>query len=381
MAGTIGLSFILDCQPGTGQICPRAGFPDNGVIRIWSTRIGLADTIPPQITAGPSGSLIDTAAHASGVQIARFTATDRGGGLQTMGLLVDGVPRAVQPIDAGNASCRPPYVALVPCPLSSQPTLAVDTREIANGTHSVRVFVTDVAGNQTQSDPVQVTIRNGGQPNGMNATGVAKLQAWFKSNRAHKATATVKYNASPTVEGRLTTKDGKPIGAAILEASAQVARPGSEPAALGTVATDAQGRFAIPVPRGSSRELHIGYRAHTFDEQEAASATLTLNVRAGVRLDVSPKRVRNGTKATFRGRLLGGPGQFGTQVTIYALTAKRPIPVETVPADQAGRFRYRYRFSSISARGGFRFQAVVKSQPTYPYALGRSATVNVRARP
>jgi len=381
LAGTVGLSFTLDCQPRFSQVCPIAAFPNNGVIRIWSARIGLADVIAPKITAGPSGSLVDSAAHASGVGVVTFAATDRGGGLQTMGLLVDGVQRAVRPIDAGNMSCRPPYTALVPCPLSSQPTLAVDTGEIANGTHSVRVFVTDVAGNQTQSDPVQVTIRNGGQANGMNATPVAKLQAWFKSNRAHKAAATVRYNASPTIEGQLTTADGKPIGSAILEASEQVSRPGSEPVALGTVATDAQGRFAIPVPRGSSRELHIGYRAHTFDEQEAASATLTLNVRAGVRLDVSPHRVRNGTRATFSGRILGGPGQFGTQVTIYALTAKRPIPVETVPADQRGRFRYRYRFSSISGRGGFRFQAVVKSQPTYPYALGRSATVSVRARP
>jgi hypothetical protein len=381
LAGTIGLSFKLDCQPRNSQVCPRATFPDNGVIRVWSARIGLADAIAPTIAATPSGSLIDSAAHASGIQTVKFAASDRGGGLQTMGLLVDGEPRAIQPIDAGNASCRPPYVALVPCPLSSQPTLAVDTREIANGTHSVRVLVADVAGNQTQSDPVQVTVRNGGQPNGINATGAAKLEAWFKSNRAHRTSTTVAYGAATTIEGRLTTADGKPIGAAILEASAQATRPGSESSALGTLATDAHGRFAIPVPRGSSRELRIGYRAHTFDEQEAASATLTLNVRAGVRLDVSPTRVRNGTKATFSGRLLGGPGQFGTQVTIYALTAKRPIPVETVPADQRGRFRYRYRFSAISGRGGFRFQAVVKSQPTYPYALGRSKTVNVRARP
>ncbi len=384
LPGTRVLDTLVNCGGGEeadvhhGVARP---FPDSGVVQIISSRIGLADIVPPTFAQPPAGTLLEPRSSISGTQVVRFAATDRGGGLQTMGLLVDGEPRAVQPIDAGNASCRAPYVALVPCPLSSQPTLAVDTREIANGTHSVRVIVTDVAGNQTQSDPVQVTIRNGGQPNGANATGAAKLEAWFKSNRAHRTHATVAYGAATTIEGRLTTADSKPIGAAILEATGQVTRPGSEPAALGTVATDAHGRFAIPVPRGSSRELRLGYRAHTFDEQEAASATLTLNVRAGVRLDVSPKRVRNGTKATFSGRILGGPGQFGTQVTIYALTAKRPIPVETVPADQRGRFRYRYRFSSISGRGGFRFQAVVKSQPTYPYALGRSKAVNVRARP
>ena len=122
-------------------------------------------------------------------------------------------------------------------------------------------------------------------------------------------------------------------------------------------------------------------RAYTLDEQEAAGATLSMNVRAGVRLAVNPRRVRNGTTATFSGRLLGGPGRFGTQVTIYALGGRRPIPVGTVPADRRGRFRYRHRFSSISGRGGFRFQAVVKSRPNHPYARGASPPVAVRARP
>src|SRR5262245_28305345 len=96
LTGTVGLSFTLDCQPRQSQVCPRAAFPDNGVIRIWSTRIGLADTLAPAITAGPSGSLIDDASRASGTEVVTFAATDRGGGLQTMGLLVDGVARAVQ---------------------------------------------------------------------------------------------------------------------------------------------------------------------------------------------------------------------------------------------------------------------------------------------
>jgi hypothetical protein len=85
--------------------------------------------------------------------------------------------------------------------------------------------------------------------------------------------------------------------------------------------------------------------------------------------------------ATFSGRLLGGPGQLGTQVTIYALGGRRAIPVETVPADRRGRFRYRYRFTSIGGPTRFSFQAVVKAQPNYPYARGASKRVSVRARP
>ena len=59
-------------------------------------------------------------------------------------------------------------------------------------------------------------------------------------------------------------------------------------------------------------------------------------------------------------------------MTIYALGGRRAIPVETVPADRRGRFRYRYRFRSIAGPTRFSFRAVVKRQPNYPYARGTS---------
>ena len=108
-----------------------------------------------------------------------------------MGLLVDGVPHGDRLVDPASATCQEPYTKVVPCSLSVEPTMVVDTRELANGPHSVRVTVTDVAGNVTQSDPYTVVARNGGQPNGANASRTAKLEAWFKSNRAHRTSATV----------------------------------------------------------------------------------------------------------------------------------------------------------------------------------------------
>jgi hypothetical protein len=385
LPGTRALHAWLQCggsEDGPNvHICWPAAYPNGGQLKIWSSRIALADSKEPEFASPPSGALATGGGPIGGVQVVRFSAADRGGGIQTMGILVDGEPKSAQPVDPADPKCKPPYLDTVPCPLKVEPTLAVDTTLLANGTHSLRLFVRDVAGNQAQTDPVSVVIRNGGQPNGVNATGAAKLQAWFKSNQAHRATATVAFNARRTVEGRVTTSDGRPIGAAVLQATAQATRPGSGVRSLGNIVTDAKGRFRFVLPSGSSREVHLGYRANTLDEQEAAGVTLSLNVRAGVRLAVSPRRVRNGTTATFSGRLLGGPGQFGTQVTIYALSARRPIPVETVAADRRGRFRYRYRFSSIAGRVRFRFQAVVKSQPNYPFARGGSAVVTVRARP
>ena len=78
---------------------------------------------------------------------------------------------------------------------------------------------------------------------------------------------------------------------------------------------------------------------------------------------------------------ISGCRKCGTQVTSYALAGRRDIPVEPVPADRRGQSSYRYRFGSIARSTRFRFKAVVKAQPNYPYAPGASPTVSVRARP
>ena len=102
----------------------------------------------------------------SGIQYVTFKASDRGGGIKSMGLLVDGVAANDRLVDPAS-------------------TMVVDTAQLANGPHTVRVTVTDVAGNVTQSDPFTVTARNGGQPNGANASRTAKVEAW---SRRHAST-------------------------------------------------------------------------------------------------------------------------------------------------------------------------------------------------
>ncbi len=110
---------------------------------------------------------------------------------------------------------------------------------------------------------------------------------------------------------------------------------------------------------------------------------MTLHVRAGVSLRVSPSRVRNGTVIVFRGRVLGERGAQRAIVTIYALTGgpRKRIPVETVRAGSDGRFVYRYRFRSIPAPSVYRFEARVPRQTGFPYSEGASPAVVVRGRP
>jgi hypothetical protein len=245
LRGAVGLRVSLVCQGRGTTVCPRANYPENGMVRVWSPRVGLRDTLDPEFTAAPSGSLLSSQ-PVSDIQYVTFKATDKGGGIKSMGLLVDGVPHGDRLVDPASTACKEPYTKVVPCALSVEPTMVVDTRELANGPHSVRVTVTDVAGNVTQSDPYTVIPRNGGQPNGANASRTAKLEAWFKSNRAHRTSATVGYRQRRAIEGRLTAPDGQPIAAAVLDLSAKATRPASSTRTIGTVVTDRKGRFHGP---------------------------------------------------------------------------------------------------------------------------------------
>ena len=65
---------------------------------------------------------------------------------------------------------------------------------------------------------------------------------------------------------------------------------------------------------------------------------VSLGVRAGFRLALEPRRVRNGQRIRFLGRLKGGPARKGARVTIDVLVpdARRRVPIGNVKADGRG---------------------------------------------
>ena len=300
-------------------------------------------------------------------------------------MAIDGVLRHVRPaIDPAASRCRRPFVALVPCPLSADTTIAFDTTTLPNGQHTVQASVTDAAGNETRSDPVVVTTRNGSRPNGRGASRFVKLAAWLRSRRAkRRSSAVVPYGSVRTVDGRLTDADGKPIAGAVLDVVSSVDRPGAKDKRVGAATTRADGRFSYRVARGPSRELRFEYKAYTLDPAPVSRAQVTLGVRAGFRLKLTPRRVRNGQRVVFRGRLKGGPARKGTRVTIDVLVpdARRRVPIGNVRADAKGRFRFAYRFRRTLVKARYRFQARLVAQPGYPYRGATSRRVSVVVSP
>ena len=363
------------CDPGS----------DHGWFEIYSARFGLSDPYEPAFVSPPVGPLLATDAPLEGEQSLRFSTTDRGSGIEKVGVAVDGALRLARPaIDPAASRCRRPFVALVPCPLSVNTTIAFDTAALPNGPHAIQASVIDASGNETRSDPVVVTTRNGSRPNGRGASRFVKLAAWLRSRRAkQRASAVVPYGSVRTAEGRLTDAEGKPIGGAVLDVVANVDRPGAKDKRAGTVTTRDDGRYSYRIGRGPSRELRFEYKAYTLDPAPVSSAKVTLGVRAGFRLKLAPRKVRNGQRVTFQGRLKGGPARKGTRVTIDVLVpdARRRVPIGNVRADAKGRFRFSYRFRRTLVKARYRFQARLVAQPGYPYRGATSRRVSVVVSP
>jgi hypothetical protein len=248
---------------------------------------------------------------------------------------------------------------------------------LENGPRGIQVALVDAAGNRTLSAPVAVVVHNDKAPNGVPVSREAKLAARFARGGAVKR---VGFGKAALVKGRLVDPAGAPIRGARLEVHARLNRLGERERLIGTARTRANGRFRWMVPRGPSRFIRVAYRAYGSDASETASAELKLDVRPRIALRITPRRVANRGRITFRGRLVGGPGKPGTQVTIEAVgrDVRSRVPVTTLRTDRRGRFRFSYRFLRSFAPFTYRFRARVMRQASYPYATGASRVVTVR---
>jgi hypothetical protein len=366
----------MECR---AQMEPRTCGPADpaGGLTLSRARIGLADASPPALDA-PSGPLVTPGAVLEGVQAVSASARDAGGGVERFEVIVDGVVAGAEAMKSRHPACRTPYVDLVPCPRAASASFVFDTTRLPNGPHDVQIAAVDAAGNRTLAPPVPVRVANGATPNGAGASRAARLVAGFA--RRPRDRARVDFGSTRPIRGRLTDAQGSPIAGARLDVMATQRRPGARPEQEGVVTTRADGRFRYRPHRGPSRRLEFAYRAFSLDPEPTAVAGATLNVRSGVRLVVRPRRTTSRGTIRFRGRLLGGPGRDGVQVTLYAVgrKARSRVPVAVLETDASGRFRFRYQFLRTFAPFTYRFVARVERQRGYPYAPGSSPIATVR---
>jgi hypothetical protein len=372
------LTIAVRCSGAeAGYPCP----PGPGEFSIYGARMSLSDVKPPELDAEPAGSLVDASQPIDGVESVSAIAHDAGGGLARATLLVDDVPvQQAAPVAAGPA-CAQPYTAVVPCPLRSGFTVSLDTGALTNGAHRLRLVIADAANNTVAGKEWTATFLNAGAPNGSAATRLGTLTARL-AGASSKAPlqSRVAFGHTTRLRGRLADASGDPVANASLDVAFRVLRPGSSWRAGGAVTTGSDGRWTVVVPRGSSREVRVSYRAFSRDELPSRELVARVDVGAGVRLTVTPRHVGRHGRVRFRGSLLGGPGREDVQVALYAVdpNGRNRVPVAVLRSDVRGRFRYAYRFSRTPGPTTYRFIAVLARQEAYPYANGRSPIVRLR---
>ena len=184
--------------------------------------------------------------------------------------------------------------------------MSLDTATLPDGPHMVRLLVSDATEtNQIAYGPVQITTRNlvRGALNGANASDRAKLTAHFAGR--HGRSLTGRLGRRVRIVGRLTDENGRAIAGATLRILGRDQRLGAHEADRGAATTRSNGSWGFTLGRSPSRSLRIGYHSHVYDVAYAATAPLSLHVRAAASLRARPRVVHRGARVSFSGRLFG----------------------------------------------------------------------------
>ena len=379
------LRVDLSClQAGGAAPCP-ASTPaiDFTLHRLF---LELTDNAAPVLTSPPSGPLAEGAGPFAGPQAITVSASDKGGGVRDAILEVDGREVVRSTLDDNGGRCREPFRTPVPCKLGASGTLTLDTTTLADGAHTLRVIVTDATGQNTAVwGPRAITTANASCNPQPLAAGPPALGAWLlpagaataKGGRPPRgaARATVAYGRGARLEGRVVDAAGAGVAGAALCIISTSTIPGAGPADEGRVTTRPDGRFALDLAPGPSREIAVVDRL----PGGAVVQRVAVRTRAGVALAAARRRLRTGQLMVLNGRLRGGPIPVGG--VLVGVQARRGRGWQTfadVRTDAAGRFSVRHRLTRTVGVQRYVLRARVRAQAAYPYTDGHSGAVTVK---
>ena len=115
----------------------------------------LRDAFVPRAEGDLTGTALQGGELSGDVSL-RSGYSDRGGGLKSAALLIDGAE--VKRVGIG---CKEPYDSTIPCPKSGSTEVVLDTRTVPDGRHTLQLALIDVAGNRGLTAPTTVDVRNG----------------------------------------------------------------------------------------------------------------------------------------------------------------------------------------------------------------------------
>jgi hypothetical protein len=374
-SNTTAVQLKIIC--GKSPQCPSESGGVSASIWLFQSVFTLQASSAPQFTEPPTGPLVG-GGTLSGLVPVTISATDQGGGVYRAAIEIDGKVVQSQVLDNSTGTCQQPFTAVVPCPLSANGTVDFNTARVADGAHSLRVIVTDAAGNQAVWGPITIHTSNSPCSPVPAASGMS-LRAAFATHGRRRARLvahlTTGYSRRPMIRGRLSTSNGAPVKGAAICIATQAEYPGAPVRLAGAILTNRFGGFRYRLPRGPSRTVYVVHRV----PGGAIAATISVSVRAPVKVHVNAHRLANGQVMTWKGRLPGPvPGGLLAFMQVWRGTYWQTF--QQLPVARDGRWVGRYRFRFTTATQHYTFRLLVPHEAGYPYARGSSRRINIVVR-
>lgn len=356
-----GLQLGVECAQGVTS-CAGSGI---GTLRasLIDARVDITDDSAPAVTV--TGGTLSGASGVAGAHTLAAEILDIGGGVKSYWLEIDGVRKAIA-ISGGSCSVTA-FRHPIPCPQDRAAGYTIDLADYAAGTHTAVIYALDAAGNVGTSAPVVFTVP--GVP-GIAANAAPAPPGAIVSVRKNLLNG--KAGRAVVVRGALKSSSGAAIAGATLTVTASsIGVSGAATKPLGSTRTAKDGSFAFKVRPKGARRITFSYRSVAF-----ASAIVRQ------RLSLSARRsravLRRGRSLTISGRLKGTAGAAsGAPVEIQVLNGKKWVKVAEVRARKSGRYKWKYRFKRVTRPTLFRFRAIVRSKPGWPWRSRSSKRLKV----
>jgi len=382
------LYLSAQCEGSALASCSEGGSSGAwSLVNLWWANLRLSNDSTPG-GQNFAGTLLQPNAHA--VSELTFTALDpEGPGVYRVEVQVDGTTLYNGIPDSNGGACTPVgesgtnlmFDSSQPCKRNVAVDVPVETTMLPDGTHTLKVTVTDAAGNSSVVYVTTITTKHGpasaasavvlGAPNG-NPTSSEGARLLIKGP-AH-ITRSFRQRAV-TIAGSLEESKGAPISGASLDILEETPA-GAVLRTLGQARTSSNGTFTTRVPAGPTRRITIAYRAYAGANAYSAQASVQETVTAGVVLRVTPGRTSSTGTITFSGQVQGSLPRHGVIVELLMYHRGRWEPFRDPRTDGHGRFHVSYQFEGALGRTPFRAE-VFGEQSTFPYATGLSPIVYV----
>jgi hypothetical protein len=256
----------------------------------------------------------------------------------------------------------------------------VNSEAVPAGRYDFKAWAEDEAGNRS----AEVATRENGHP--MTLRFPLRADTQLRAGIGNGALKrTIKYGRSPEIRGRLVSADRDPLALQTVKVHEQYAIGSLETQHTHEAVTDKDGRFALRLPAGPSRDVDVTYPG-SKRFRPAGARELGLKVRSGVKFNTSRKRVPAGQSVTFGGTVEHHGTQIPTSGKLVELQVREGARKwETVGQAFStrgdGKYSTSYRFGNFYNRPvRFRFRVKVTRENGWPYkapvrSRGRRVTV------